>query len=158
MNSIYLNMCCHLYTIPSNFNFYFAEVADSYIQISSGFVQLATVENTELDKYVHYEIIVTIHETLLNEYWSIFNSVLTSILVWICLWYKLATSCCFSEYLQRLLKHLKKPGWVYIITRTKLFSLYKYHGILSIIEWQMFTLCHLNWLICYYRNTACMQL
>ena len=26
------------------------EVADSYIQISSGFVQLATVENTELDK------------------------------------------------------------------------------------------------------------
>lgn len=59
MNSIYLNMCCHLYTIPSNFNF--AEVADSYIQISSGFVQLATVENTELDKYVHYEITVTIH-------------------------------------------------------------------------------------------------
>lgn len=83
MNSIYLNMCCHLYTIPSNFYFYFAEVADSYIQISSGFVQLATVENTELDKYVHYEIIVTIHETLLNEYWSIFSSVLTSILVWI---------------------------------------------------------------------------
>ena len=27
-------------------------VADSYIQISSGFVQLATIENTELDKYV----------------------------------------------------------------------------------------------------------
>lgn len=67
MNSIYLNMCCHLYTIPSNFYFYFAEVADSYIQISSGFVQLATVENTELDKYVHYEITVTIH--LLKLYW-----------------------------------------------------------------------------------------
>lgn len=51
-------------------------MADSYIQISSGFVQLATVENTELDKYVHYEMTVTIH---LNEYLSIFNSVLTSI-------------------------------------------------------------------------------
>ena len=28
----------------------FSGVADSYIQISSGFVQLATIENTELDK------------------------------------------------------------------------------------------------------------
>lgn len=42
-------------------------MADSYIQISSGFVQLATVENTELDKYVHYEITVTIH--VLKHYW-----------------------------------------------------------------------------------------
>ena len=32
--------------------FIFSDVADSYIQISSGFVQLATIENTELDKYV----------------------------------------------------------------------------------------------------------
>ena len=32
--------------------FLFSDVADSYIQISSGFVQLATIENTELDKYV----------------------------------------------------------------------------------------------------------
>lgn len=30
--------------------FYVPDVADSYIQISSGFVQLATIENTELDK------------------------------------------------------------------------------------------------------------
>lgn len=49
---------------------------------------------------------------------------------------KLSISCCFSEYLQRLLKHLKKPEWVYIITRTKLFNLYKYHVLFSIIEWQ----------------------
>lgn len=27
-----------------------SDVADNYIQISSGFVQLATIENTELDK------------------------------------------------------------------------------------------------------------
>ena len=32
----------------------FLGVADSYIQISSGFVQLATIENTELDKYVEF--------------------------------------------------------------------------------------------------------
>lgn len=31
----------------------FADVADSYIQISTGLVQLATIESTELDKYVH---------------------------------------------------------------------------------------------------------
>jgi hypothetical protein len=32
--------------------YFFLDVADSYIQISTGFVQLATIENTQLDKYV----------------------------------------------------------------------------------------------------------
>lgn len=66
MNFIYLNMCCYLYIIFFNFNFYFVEVVDSYIQIFLGFVQLVIVENIELDKYVYYEIII--FEILLNEY------------------------------------------------------------------------------------------
>ena len=32
--------------------YFFLDVADSYILISTGFVQLATIENTQLDKYV----------------------------------------------------------------------------------------------------------